>query len=93
MCQGKMKFCNNVREVSGNFTFQTDEARMFGPNVGGLGRGSGGGWWGREWSNVAKVSCILRHWGVQLILTYSWARPAILIAGKGREGVFLAHLS
>ena len=33
---------------------------------------------------MAKVSCILRHKGVQLILTYSWARPAILIAGKGR---------
>ena len=34
----------------------------------------------------AKVSCILRHWGVQLILAYSWARPAILVAGKGRGG-------
>ena len=37
----------------------------------------------------AKVSCILRHWGVQLILAYSWARPAILVAGKGRGGIFL----
>ena len=27
--------------------------------------------------------------GVQLILAYSWARPAILIAGKGRGGMFL----
>ena len=35
------------------------------------------------------VSCILRHRGVQLILAYSWARPAILVAGKGREGMFL----
>ena len=34
----------------------------------------------------AKVSCILRHRGVQLILAYSWARPTILV---GREGMFL----
>ena len=33
----------------------------------------------------AKVSCILRHRGVQLILAYSWARPSIPVAGKGRE--------
>ena len=33
MCQGKMKFCKNVRERSGNFTFQTDEARIFGPDI------------------------------------------------------------
>ena len=32
------------------------------------------------------MSCILHHWGVQLILAYSWARPAILAAGKGRGG-------
>ena len=32
---------------------------------------------------------ILCHWGVQLILAYSWARPAILVAGKGRGGMFL----
>ena len=37
----------------------------------------------------AKVSCILRHRGVQLILAYSWARPAILVAGKGGWGIFL----
>ena len=37
---------------------------------------------------VAKVSCILRHRGVKLILAYSWARPAILVAGNGREGMF-----
>ena len=36
------------------------------------------------WSGGAKVLCIMRHWGVQLILDYSWARPAILVAGKGR---------
>ena len=41
------------------------------------------------WSGGAKVSCILRHWGVQLILVYSWARPAILVAGKGRGGMYL----
>ena len=45
--------------------------------------------WG--WSGVAKVSCILRHQGIQLILAYSWARPAILIAGKIRGGdVFIS---
>ena len=43
--------------------------------------------WG--WSGGAKVSCILYHQGVQLILAYSWARPAILVAGKGREVMFL----
>ena len=41
------------------------------------------------WSGGAKVSCILHHRGVQLILAYSWARPAILVAGKGRWGIFL----
>ena len=40
------------------------------------------------WSGVAKVSCILHHRGIQLILAYSWARPAILVAGKGRGGMF-----
>ena len=28
----------------------------------------------------------LHHRGVKLILAYSWARPAILVAGKGRGG-------
>ena len=37
----------------------------------------------------AKVLCSLHHWGVQLILAYSWARPAILVVGKGRGGMFL----
>ena len=46
--------------------------------------------WG--WSGVAKVSYILRHWGVQLILAYSGARPAILVAGKGRGRMFLFPL-
>ena len=41
------------------------------------------------WSGGAKVLCILHHWGVQLILAYSWARPAILVVGKGRGGMFL----
>ena len=43
----------------------------------------------RGWLGGAKVSCIFCHRGVQLILAYSWARPAILIAGKGREVMFL----
>ena len=33
MFQGKKKFCKNVRKMSGNFTFQPDEAVMFGPDV------------------------------------------------------------
>ena len=41
------------------------------------------------WSGGAKVLCILHHWDVQLILAYSWARPAILVVGKGRGGIFL----
>ena len=43
--------------------------------------------WG--WSDGVKVSCIWRHPGIQLILAYSWARPAILVAGKIRKGMFL----
>ena len=43
----------------------------------------------RGWSGGAKVSCILRHWGVQLILAYSWAKPPILVAGKDKGGMFL----
>ena len=41
------------------------------------------------WSGGAKVLCILHHRGVQLILAYSWARPAILVVGKGSGGMFL----
>ena len=37
----------------------------------------------RGWSGGTKVACILSHLGIQLILAYSWARPAILVAGKG----------
>ena len=43
----------------------------------------------KGWSGGANVSCILRHRGVQLILAYSWARPAILVASKGRGKCFL----
>ena len=35
------------------------------------------------------ATCILRHRGVQLILAYSWARLATLVAGKGRGRMFL----
>ena len=43
------------------------------------------------WLGMAKVSCILFHRDVQLILACSWARPAILIADKdrGAGGMFL----
>ena len=40
------------------------------------------------WSGGAKVLCILHHWGVQLILAYSWARSAILVVGKDRGECF-----
>ena len=36
---------------------------------------SRGGW--------VRQRCILHHQGVQLILAYSWARPAIVATGKG----------
>ena len=38
---------------------------------------------------MAKVSGIFSHRGVQLILASTWARPAILVTGKGRGGMFL----
>ena len=31
---------------------------------------------------------ILHHWGIQLIFAYSLARPAVLVAGKGRVECF-----
>ena len=37
----------------------------------------------RGWLGVAKVTGILCHWGFQLILASSWARPAILLAEQG----------
>ena len=39
-------------------------------------------------SSVAKVSCIWRHRGVQLILANSKARSSSLLADKGRGGIF-----
>ena len=44
--------------------------------------------WSRGWSGGAKVLCILHNWGIQLILAYSWARPAILVVGKGEGECF-----
>ena len=32
---------------------------------------------------------VVYHRGVHLILTYSWPRPAIFVAGKDRGGMFL----
>ena len=37
--------------------------------------------------------CILRHLGVQLRLAYSWARPAILAAGKNGGNVLFSSVS
>ena len=48
--------------------------------------------WERGWLDEANVSCILRHRGVQLILAYSWTRPAILAAGKVVGG-FISSVS
>ena len=45
-----------------------------------VGEGVGGGC--RVSSGGAKVLCILRHPDIQLILAYSWARPAILVQGS-----------
>ena len=45
-------------------------------------------YWIRGWSGGAKVLCVLHHQGDQLILAYSWTRPAIFVAGKGRGGMF-----
>ena len=45
-----------------------------------------------RWSGGSKVSCILRHSGDPLILAYSWARPAIFVAGKGRGNVFISSV-
>ena len=42
-------------------------------------------WYGR----VCRQCHVLRHWGVQLILAYIWARLAILVAGKCSRGMFL----
>ena len=38
-------------------------------------------------SGMAKVSCILHHQGVQLILAYSWER------GRGGGNVFISSVS
>ena len=43
----------------------------------------------KGWSGEAKMPCIFCHRGVQLTLAYSWATPAILVAGTGGGGVFL----
>ena len=45
--------------------------------------------WKMGWLCEAKLLCILCHQGIQLILAYSLARPAILVSGKGRGGRFL----
>ena len=37
---------------------------------------------GRVWRRCP--SCTLGYWGAQLIMAYSWARPATYVAGKGR---------
>ena len=34
-----------------------------------------------SWEVGAKVSSILHHQGIQLILAYSWGRPVILVVG------------
>ena len=46
----------------------------------------------KNYSFWMSVDCILCHRGVQLILAYRWTRPAILVVGKGRGGMFLVLL-
>ena len=41
-----------------------------------------------ELSPNEKMSCILHHRGIQMILAYSLARPATLAAGNDRGGMF-----
>ena len=73
--QGETK-CNNETDTILTFKFFLQNSFLFCNKWGG-------------WSGGAKVSCILSHQGVQLILAYSWARPAILVAGKDRGEMFL----
>ena len=47
---------------------------------------------GEGWLYGTKVSCILDHWGVQLILAYSLVRLAVLVAGKDRVLLLLLLL-
>ena len=47
----------------------------------------------KGWLGETKVLCILCHRGVQLRLAYSWARPAVLAAGKGRGFFFFSFSS
>ena len=42
---------------------------------------------------MAKVSCILHHWGAQLIFAYIWARPAILVANEDRRVHVISSVS
>ena len=44
---------------------------------------------GVGWLGEVKVSCSFCHWGAQLILAYSWARPAILVADMGKGGMWV----
>ena len=50
------------------------------------------GWLGHKTSTQTNI---LHHWGIQLIFAYSWARPAILVAGKGSywRNVFISSVS
>ena len=41
------------------------------------------------WLGEAKVSCSFCHLGAQLILAYSWVRPAVFAEGKSREEMLL----
>ena len=80
---GQQRSISGVRTTKVNVTL-VDNKGQYHPCVDNKGQLYLGGW-----SGGAKVLCILHHWGVQLILAYSWARPAILVVGKGRGGMFL----
>ena len=78
ICKSSLDKKPNIGRGSQEYKFVRTSSNMRRKSI--LWLESGGG---------AKVLCILHHWGVQLILAYSWARPAILVVGKGRGGMFL----
>ena len=42
----------------------------------------------KKYFKMLSAVIFTQHWGVKLILAYSWAKPAILVAGKSRGDCF-----
>ena len=84
VCESNIIFHFGVLPSAHHAIFSQTTLRNF-TKLGGGGGGVGlGGWLGE-----AEGSYRFCHRGAQLILAYSWARPAVLAAGKGREGMLL----